>query len=371
MTRTTIRKWVFYAGPLLAICWCTVVFAGKVKKKKTKPLYRFTIDELIQEIQNPALNEKDLRIVGKELEDRVPTTVSEVENLLSLIGQDKGKARQFAINAVSNTLDPSLKSGFLRGLANKSPIINAVAASMCGKLQIMEATDDIVKLINRLGPINGTVENDRERASLACVLALGEIRDESKIPFLVSLFQKMLGYETIALIKYGKKVVPAMFREIATTRQDTVRSQAERVLLSIRDPAATPLFEKEMENPDSPSRTISMRVLLNINPSPTMQRLVQLWEKENNPIIASILLDHLDYHKITDSRYGPFAQEILRSSDNGEFRKKAVCILGKIGGEESRNALKGALKDKNPLVRVFASKSLKYLESHSTSKPGQ
>jgi HEAT repeat protein len=212
------------------------------------------------------------------------------------------------------------------------------------------------------------VENDKERASIAAVFALGEIQDESKIPFLVSLFHKMRGYEVMALIKYGEKAVPAMFREIATTDQDYVREQAERVLLSIRDQKAIPLFEKEMEKHDSPSRNVSIRALLNIDAERTLPRLLQLWERENDSVIASLVLDHLDHFQITDSRYAMFAVKILRTSPKNDLRKNAASILGRIGGESAKKALKDGLKDNDPLVRAFAARSLKYLELHPTSK---
>ena len=356
------KRRAFYVGPLLAICWCAMVFAGDAGELPPLALQRLSLKGLIHRVQNPDLSEDDRHILGKELEDRVATTVAEVESLLALIGEQKGEIRQKAINAVSNTLDPSLKSVFIKGITDANPLVNAVSAGMCGKLRIREAADDLVKLVKRLGPVAGVVKSDQERASIAAVLALGEIGDESTIPFLVGLFQKMRGYEVMALIKYGKKVVPAMFEVIASTDKDFVRQQAERVLLSLRDPGAIPLFEKEVENPDSPFRSISMRVLLNTDPNRTLPRFLQSWLEKGNSDIISLVLGHIDFYQMTDSRYGPFVVKILSTATDDEFRRMAASILGRIGGNEAKEALKEALKDKDPLVRAFAARSLQSLK---------
>jgi HEAT repeat protein len=346
-----MRNRAFVAGKIV----CLIVVCVEVANGETiKALPRLTLHELVQRIQKTDLSDEDRHMLGKELEDRVPTTIAEVKALFSLVGKKKDCVRQIAINAISNTIDPALTPVFFRGLTDKNPIVNAISASMCGKLRIRNASDDLVRLIKRIGPVDGVVESDRERAAIAAVLALGEIQDESKIPFLIGLSQKMRGYEVIALIKYGKKVVPSMLRKIASTNQDFVRQQAERVLLSVQDLEAIPLFKKEMEDSNSPSRSICIRVLLNIDAKRTLPRLLQLWEKEDNPIMASLMLDHLDHYQIADSRYGLFAEKILRSSANNNFRKKAAAILGRIGGENARIALQKALKDEDPLVRAFA-----------------
>ncbi len=346
------------------ICWYLVVSAGIVGGEPGKAPRHLTLQELIQRMKDPSHKEGVRRLLGRELEDRAPGTIADIEGLLSLISQEKGEIRQKAINAISNTVDLSLKHAFIKGLEDKSYIVNAVSASMCGKLKISEASDELESLVKRLGPIKGVVESDLERASIAAVFAIGEIRDESNIPFLITLFDKMRGYEVMALIKYGKKVVPVMLDLVTNTKQDFTREQAERVLLSIRDPKAISLFEAEMANPDSPSRDISMRVLLNIDPSRTLPRILKLWETEDDPVITSILLNHLDHYQITDIRYGAFSEKILRSSQKIDFRKKASFILGRIGGEKAKQALKDALKDEDPLVRAFAARSLKRLELH-------
>ena len=352
------------------VCWYMVVSAAIAGGETSIPPQRLTLSELIQRISNPSHKKGAVRLLGRELEDRAPTTTADIEGLFSLISKEKGEIRQKAINAVSNTVDLSLKPAFIKGLRDKSYIVNAVSAGMCGKLKIKEASAKLEKLIIRLGPISVVVESDRERASIAAVFALGEIRDESNIPFLISLFDKMRGYEVMALIKYGKKVVPVMLDLVTATKQDFVREQAERVLLSIRDKQAIPLFEKEMANPDSPSRGISMRVLLNIDPEHTLLRILKLWETEGDPVITSILLNHLDHYQISDIRYGDFAEKILRASPKSDFRAKASSILGRIGGEKAKKALKDTLKDEDPLVRAFSARSLKRLELHPTS-PGK
>lgn len=366
MRHTLIRNRALATGLIVSLITSCV---GVVNGETTKALPRHTLHELIQRIQRIDLSDEDRHLLGKELEDRVPTTIAEVKALFSLVGKKRGHVRQIAINAISNTIDPALNPVFLQGLNDKNPIINAISASMCGKLRIRKASDGLVMLIKRMGPVEGVVENDRERAAIAAVLALGEIKDESKIPFLIGLSSKMRGYEVIALIKYGKKAVPGMLRKITSTDQEYIRQQAERVLLSIQDLEAIPLLKEEMEDPNSPSRSICIRVLLNIDAERTLSRLLQLWEKENDPIIASLMLDHLDHYQITDSRYGPFAERILRNSVNNNLRKKASAILGRIGGESARKTLQKALKDEDPLVRAFAARSLGYLEFHSTPSP--
>lgn len=349
---------------------CMVFSAGIVGGETIKAPQRLSLQQLIQRLKGPSHKEEVRLLLGRELEDRVPATTAEIESLFSLIGNETGEIRQKAINAVSNTVDLSLKPVFIKALTDESYIVNAVSAGMCGKLKIRSASADLVKLAVRLGPISGVVASDRDRASIAAVFALGDIRDESNIPFLVSLFGKMRGYEVMALIKYGRRVVPVMLDVIVTTKQDFVREQAERVLLSIRDPGAIPLFEEEAANPHSQSRGISMRVLLNIDPDRTLPRILQLWESEDDPVITSILLNHLDHYQITDIRYGEFAEKILRTSSQSDFRVKASSILGRIGGEKAKKALKDALKDENPLVRAFSARSLKRLELLKVS-PGK
>ncbi len=303
---------------------------------------------------------------ARELEKLTPGSAQEVEAILDVIAVTKGGLQDKAIGAIARIEDPQLGAVFLPRLKSPNPMVQAVAAGICGKLKVNEAVPDIIKLLEQAEPVEGFADTPAERAAVTAALALGEIGDERGIPVLLSKLGQMISYETKALGKFGAQVVPKVFEIINASEDARVRKFAAQVLVYLKDPSAAPHLWKEVRDPNSKVRRYALVGLLKLEEKQALPELIQFCQQEKDPMVEAYLLFHINTYRLRDKFLCPFLIQVLKESAEPKNRKGAALALARVGGEAAVSALeKASRKDEDAQVRVYAAQALDMLAKPS------
>lgn len=323
------------------------------------PVFANTVSQLVSEFKNPPKGKSTTSLAG-EIAKLTPANRDEVYLLLNLLKEQKGNVREDLTKSIGNISNPALGPIFVKELNNSHPIIRAVSAAMCGKLKLVETEKDLIKLIKDFSTIVQFPDTDEERATVTAVLALGELRQESSIDFLVSLLGTMKGYEVQALRKFGiKSLKPLLAKMNDPNSSGNTRMAAVQVLMAMEDEAAAPLLEKEAADREkSKARPYAITVLLKLNPDKYLPRFIAEWEKDPDLILEARLLYYINNWRLGDARQLPFLIKVLQNSPQPEYRVMAVTGLARIKSDESWAALKKAAADKDKKVSMYAAQAL-------------
>jgi HEAT repeat protein len=319
---------------------------------------QMTIQQLVDNIRE---NRNQSLELAKELKQRTPASTIETRAILRLIGDTQGELQQKLIDCINNINNTRMAPLFIAELENKHPMINAVAAGMCGKLKLKDSVPGLINIIKRYGKVDGFADSPAERAGVTAVVALGEIGDPRGIPILFEKLGYMNSYAVKALAKFGSQVVSQLFDKIVNGEEARVRRAAAYAITYITDPQAVPLLKKEVEDKNSRVRRYAIIALLEIAPEQSLKELLSMWEQDRDSLLERQLLYNINTSRLKDKKLCPFLIKVLENNPRKDMRQGAVIALGRIGGEQAIAALKKALLDEEKRVRLYAAQALQML----------
>jgi HEAT repeat protein len=331
------------------------------------PAWAKSLSQLAAELKGKPKGAAPALRLAEELAKLTPGCREEIDLLLELIQEQEGPAREKLINSISRINDPKLGPVFLKELKHPHPMVQAVAAGMCGKLKLVEAEGGLIRLIRQSPPIVGFPDTDQERAVVTAVLALGELRQDSSLDFLLSLLGTMKGYEVQALRKFGVKPLAALLAKLNHPEASSnAKAAAVQVIMALEDEAALPLLEQEVAKLDSKARPYVITTVLKLDPEKSLPSLIAKWESKPDFVLETRLLYYINSWRLGDARLAPFLIKVLQSSVHPSSRRLAVASLARIKSEASLAALRQAAEDEDKGVRLYAKQAL---EMMSPAKP--
>ncbi len=305
--------------------------------------------------------------LAAELAKLTPVSREEVYLLLELIRAQDGPVREKLISSIGQISDPKLGPIFLKELKHPHPMVQAVAAGMCGKLKLVEAEEGLIQLIRQSPPIVEFPDTDQERAAVTAVLALGELGQDSSLDILLSLLGTMKGYDVQALRKFGVKPLAALLAKLNDPNAaSNAKMAAVQVIMALEDKAALPLLEQEAAKPESKARSYAITTILKLDPEKNLPRLIAEWERKPDFVLENRLLYYINSWRLGDGRLASFLIKVLQTSTSPSSRRLAAVSLARIKSEASLAALKQAAKDEDKTVRLYANQAL---EMMSPAKP--
>ncbi len=300
----------------------------------------------------------------KEMAKLTPGSKEEIYLLFELIKENDGSRREELIKSVGRVNNSELNPLFVKELSNPHPMIQAVAAGMCGKLKLIAAEKGLTGIIKESPLIEGFPDTDQERATITAVLALGELRRESSLDLLLSLIGTMKGYEVQAIRKFGVKPLAKLLEIIKNPESGSdAKMAAVQVVMAVNDKAAVPLLKKEADDVKSKARPYAITILLKLSAEEYLPYFISVWEKKPDLLIESRLLYYINNWRLGEAQATTFLVKVLKDSPQTEHRRMAVTALSRIKSDASSAALKRAAKDKDKKVSLYAAQALKMRDS--------
>ncbi len=258
-----------------------------------------------------------------------------------------------------------------------------------------EANDRLIKIGKPALPyLNPLLKDSDEEIRNNTVRIIGEIGDSSSVKPLIELLGKETALKVRRNIFYAlgnlkaKEALPFL-KDALNDKDSLLRSDAAYNLGKIGDPAVIDMVGKLSKDKEDRVRASVVEALNNLGTSDALPYLRELMKDKNEKVRVKaayglgkhggeedgkVLINALNDKSAEVRRFAasalgeikyvaslPRLKKLLSSDPNDKVRASAAFGLGQIGGKDSIEALKEALKDKSDYVRNIVRFSLEDL----------